>query len=261
MKKAIFFLLLIGLIYNLSAQKNPVLIDSIALKADRFIGIDSFGAIYFTKGNIFHKKWNQQQWQFGDFMLGELTDVSILNPLKIALFYLSSNTVVLVDKYLNEIDRINFNTISEFKNVTKVCLANDNRIWIFDSNTQQLEVFDVNATKTIVKTQPLSALPISQRGNFNYCWVLTPTTLSLFNIYGSLLNTAENESFLDIRIINDDLILQKEDGLYFLSNKAQKLEKINLPEIPIQQFYVTNEILYIYDQSKIYSFALTPQKN
>ncbi|GAA3513540.1 hypothetical protein GCM10022393_29170 [Aquimarina addita] len=261
MKKIILFLAVISLFYKLSAQVNPKQLDSIALKADRFIGVDSFGAIYFTEGNIFYKKWNQQQWQFGDFILGELTDVYVLNPLKIVLFYQPSNTVVLVDKYLNEIDRINFNTITEFKNVTQVSPANENRIWVFDSNTQQLEIFDTTSEKTIVKTQPISTLPHSQHSNFNYCWLLTSDKLLLFNIYGSLLTQIENENFLNLKIINNDLILQKEDGLYFLSNKAQKKEKINLPEIPIKQFYVTNEILYIYDQRKIYSFALTPQKN
>ncbi|MDH7445245.1 hypothetical protein [Aquimarina sp. 2201CG14-23] len=261
MKKIIFFLIILGSIYSVSAQRNVIAKDTIALDTNRFLGIDTFGATYFAKDNIFYKKWNNQEWQFGDFILGQLTEVSILNPLKIVLFYESSNTVVLVDKYLSEIDRINFNTITEFKSLSLVSPANDNSIWIFDVNTQQLEVFDTNSDKTIVASQPLSELATRQQSNFNYCWVLSDNTLSQFNIYGSLLNRIDNNGFIDIRIINNDLLILKTDGLYYRSTETEEIEKINLPEIPIKQFYVTNEILYIYHQSKIYSFDLTPQKN
>jgi len=216
--------------------------------------------MYYTKGNIFYKKWNGREWQFGDFILGQLTQVSILNPLKIVLFYESSNTVVLVDKYLSEIDRINFNTISEFKSVSFISPANDNSIWVFDNNTQQLEIFNTLSDKTLVTTQPIGELPVSLQSNFNYCWILTSERLSQFNIYGSLLGSIKNEAYKEIRIINDDLIILKEDGLYYRSTKTEEIEKIQLPEIPVKQFYVTNEILYIYDHSQVYCFTIKSQK-
>ncbi|MBQ4803103.1 hypothetical protein J8L88_09610 [Aquimarina sp. MMG015] len=260
MKQIILFLILLGFIHKGYTQRNVIAQDTIALKADQFLGIDSFGAIYYAKDNIFYKKWNNQEWQFGDFILGQLTQASVLNPLKILLFYESSNTIVLVDKYLSEITRVNFNTITEFKSVSLVSPANDNSSWLFDNNTQQLEVFNTNSEKTLVATQPINELPTLLRSNFNYCWILTSENLSQFNIYGSLLNRNENEGYNDIRIINNDLIVLKDDGLYYRYTKTGEIEKINLPEIHIKQFYVTNEILYIYDQSKIYSFDLTLQK-
>ena len=261
MKQILFFFVLFGYIHTNFAQNSVVVQDSIPLQADRFLGIDSFGAIYYTKENIFYKKWNDQQWQFGDFILGQLTEVNILNPLKIVLFYESSNTIAIVDKYLSEIDRVNFNTTAVFKNVSLVTPANDNSIWLFDTNTQQLELFNTIKDKTLVTTQPINELASSIHSNFNYCWVLTPQTLLQYNIYGSLLNTIKNEGYTDLRIIGDDLILFKEGTLYYHSTETKEIEKINLPEIPVKQFYVTNEILYIYDQSTIYSFDLTPPKN
>jgi len=260
MKKIILFLILLGGIQASFAQRNVVLKDSITLRADQFLGIDSFGAVYYLKDNIFYKKWNDREWQFGDFILGQLTQVTILNPLKIALFYQTSNTLVLVDKYLSEIDRVNFNTTVEFKNISLVSSANDNSVWIFDTNTQQLEVFNTISEKTLVATQPINELPEVLRSNFNYCWILTPETLYQFNIYGSLLYRSENSEYKNIQIFNNDLIIEKEDGLYYRTTSTEKLEKLNLPEIPIKQFYVTQEILYIYHQSTIYSFDLTPPK-
>ncbi len=260
MKKLILFLIILGSIQSINSQQNAIKKDSIELQADHFLGVDSFDAIYYSKENIFYKKWGNQEWQFGDFILGKLTSVSILNPLKILLFYENSNTIVIVDKYLTEIDRINFNTISEFKNTSHISAANDDTVWIFDNNTQQLEVFDTSSKKTIIATQPINQLPIKQTSNFNYCWLLTPNTISQFNIYGSILYKTENTGYQDIKIMNDDLILLKEGNLYHLFTDTGAIEKIKLPEITVKQFYVTHEILYIYHQSKIYSFDLTSPK-
>lgn len=261
MKKILLFFIVIASAQISSAQRNVTLNDSISLNADIFLGVDSFGAIYYQKENIFYKKWNNQEWQYGDFILGELTQVSILNPLKIVLFYETSNTLVTVDKYLSEIDRVNFNATAEFKNVSLMTPANDNSVWIFDNNTQQLDIFNTVSEKTLITTQPLNELPKALQSTFNYCWVLTDQTLTQYNIYGSLLSLLKNNKYQNIRIVKDDLILQKEDGLYYCRTKTEKIEKINLPEIPIKQFHVTNEILYIYHQSTIYSFDLTPRKN
>ncbi|MBQ4818505.1 hypothetical protein [Aquimarina sp. MMG016] len=231
-----------------------------SLEADHFWGVDSFGAIYYSENNIFHKKWNDQELQYGDFILGKLSSVSILNPLKIVLFYEDSNTIILIDKYFNEIDRINFNTLTDFKNVTKVSAANDNSVWIFDSNTQRFELFDTDLRKTLLITQPINDLANILRSNFNYCWALTEKELLQFNIYGSLIDRFPNEEYLDFQMTNNDLVIKKDNQLYYYNIQGKKSEKINLPEIHIKQFYVTNEILYIYDQSKIYSFDLTSPK-
>ncbi len=260
MKKILSVLLLIGYFLTGYAQQYLSPKDSIDLQTDQFIGIDSYGAVYHSKKNIFYKSWNNREWQYGDFALGEITSVSILNPLKIILFYESSNSVVIIDKYLTEIDRINFNTITEFKSVSSVSAANDNNLWVFDTNTQQIALFDTTTDKTLINTQPINKIPTLQRSNFNYCWVLTPGILSQFNIYGSLIARHENIDFIDFTTINNDLIALKEDGLYYVSTATAEMEKLNLPEIPIKQFYVTNEILYIYSQSMIYSFDLTPPK-
>jgi len=260
MKNIIFLLVVISSVQTIIPQRNAITKNVMELETDLFLGVDSFGATYYSKENVFYKKWQEQEWQFGDFVLGKLSSVSILNPLKILLFYESSNTIVVVDKYLTEINRINFNTISEFKNASHISAANDNTIWIFDTNTQQLEVFDTNSKNTISTTLPINQLPIKQTGNFNYCWLLTSDTLYQFNIYGSILHKKENSGYEDMKIINNDLILLKEGGLYYYTSETDQTEKIKLPEITVKQFHVTQEILYIYDQSKIYSFDLTPPK-
>lgn len=261
MKILISFLLYLVSFYTLSAQIELTKKDSIPLVADQLWGIDSFDGIYYSKDNILHKNWNTQQLQFGDYSLGELSSVSILNPLKIILFYQTSNTIVLIDKYFNEIDRINFNTLPEFKNVTHVAAANDNSVWIFDANNQQLELFDTDLRKTLITTLPINELPKNIQSNFNFCWIMTETEIFQYNIYGTLVDRFENKEYSNFCIADNQLILKEENELYYYENENKRSEKINLPQISIKQFQVTNEILYIYDLTKIYSFKLTsPEK-
>ncbi|MDY8136549.1 hypothetical protein [Aquimarina sp. 2201CG5-10] len=260
MKRRILFLTFIFFTQYTFAQRNVSIKDSISIEADSFWGVDSFDAIFYSKDNVFYKKWNNQEWQYGDYILGQLSSVSILNPLKIMLFYESSNTIVLVDKYLTEIERINFNVITEFKNVTKASPANDNSIWIFDNNNQRLELFDTNSRKTLLSAQPINELPVALQSNFNVCWILINNQFLQYNVYGSLLYKFQNSGYSDLCIVNNDLILKKENNLFYYDTQSESLEKIKLPEITVKQFYVTNEILYIYHQTKIYSFDLTLQK-
>ena len=165
------------------AQEPLFLKKTIVLKADHFWGVDTFDALFFSKENVFVKQWNHQKLEFTDYSLGELSYVSLLNPLKILLYYSNSNTVIILDKYLNEIKRIDLNTISGFANIHSVSPANDNTIWVFNSNSQRLELFNTITLKTILSTQPIAQLPIYQFSNFNFCWLVTDKIIYKFNFF------------------------------------------------------------------------------
>ena len=236
---------------NLATDTNPI-----RLSTERFVGIDNFSAVYTINQNILYKSWNAQIWQFGDYTLGTITKVSITNPLKILLFYQNLNTVVILDKYLNEIERIDFNTTVNFKNPSFVSLANDQSIWLFDNNAQQLELFDLETENTLFTTLPVKGIPIDEHCNFNYCWMLTENKILQFNIYGNQLTEINNNNFEQIHIYKKGILLKKEDALYSMTVQAKEFKKLNLPKIPIEHFYVTGEILYIYSAGMLYSFDL-----
>ncbi len=256
MKNIIVFIILWVNTNHTFSQDHLAITDSIPLVADHFWGIDSFNAVYYTKETVFYKKQKTDIWQYSDLSLGKITQISILNPLKIALFYEDTNTVVMLDNFLTEINRIQFNFLSDYKNTIKVTSANDASLWVFDSNTQQLDIFNSISKNTLRSSQPINDLPIVQRSNFNYCWLLTDKQFYEFNTYGSLLNRFDNDGFTDLEIANEDLILKKNNALYYYSSFSNTTEKINLPKITIKQFSVTNEILYIYSLTTVYSFTL-----
>lgn len=227
-----------------------------SLLVDRFVEVDNFGALYTIKDNILIKRLDKKKWQYNNFQLGEITSIDILNPLKITLFYEDFNTVIVLDNTLNEIRRIDFNVIDDFKNLAAATTANDRNLWIFDTNTQQLEVFNYLQEKTPIKNLPISEKFVMLKSNYNFCRVLTETILYTYNIYGSLLSQQELTGVTDFSMTNTEVIFLKEKQLYYTNDDDVYL--INLPSnrIAIKQFSLHDDILYIYNGIVLYQFQL-----
>jgi hypothetical protein len=73
-----------------------------------------------------------------------LTKVDITNPLKIFTFFMKISILCNFRQSVKqEIQKVNFNQV---KIDTNKCagLSGQNKIWTFDSNTQQIGLYDLN---------------------------------------------------------------------------------------------------------------------
>ena len=250
----------------LLAQKaNPV--SKTPLTADKFIGVDSFNNIYFITNMELHKNGVDGDFVFNDLQLGPLASVDIINPLNVVLFYEDTNTVVLVDNKLNEIERINFNNLPEFLNINHATNAGNNRLWIFNVDTQQLELFNYRNLKKTSFSQPFPGNLIWQTSNFNYCYLLTENKIRVFNIYGSLLSELDAKGYKKVIQQDEKVLGVKDNTLYYLAEisegtttKYPEAIKISIPEITIKDLHLTLEFLYIYDGKNIHILKLTQPK-
>lgn len=234
---------------------ETTLIAKKELEADSFVSVDSFGNTYFIKDNVLHKESkDQKSWVYQNIQLGSITAVDILNPLKITVFYSDFNTAIILDNTLNEVKKIDFNTIIDFKNALFVTTAHEKNLWLFDTNTQQLEVFNYRNEKTIMHTQPIPETIVDMQSNYNYCYVLTPTSVLTFNIYGSLLSEFPVDTMEAIAMHNQNYILHKQNKLYFFNNQVLQPIKLPLKKIDIKQFSLQNDIMYIYDGMTLFQF-------
>ena len=230
------------------------------LQADQFIGVDPYNNYYFIKDNVFHKKGPDGALVFSDFQLGALSSIDIINPLKIALFYESVNTVVFLDNKLNEIERINFNIQSDLINSGTVTNAGNNRLWVFNVDTQQLELFNYRSQNKTIVSQPFSGEIIAQASNFNYCFLLTEHSLRAFNSYGSFLFETNISGFEKIVQQNEKIIGLKENELFYITENSINPLKIPISENKIKDLQLTQDLLYIYDGINILAFSLTQPK-
>lgn len=263
--KPVLLLLLLVCQYGFAQSLAPV--SKVPFVADRFIGIDNYKNSYFIKDRVINKQGPDGNFLFNDLQLGRITSVDIINPLKVVVFFQDTNTVVMLDNKLNEIERINFNNLPQFMNVSTATNAGNNNLWLFNVDTQQLELYNYGAKLQTVVSQPFPGKLLSQASNFNYCFALTENKLRAFNIYGSILNEIDSEAYEKIIQQNENLIALRENCLYYLPHFAQPnveisqgTTKLEIPEMEIKDLQLSNDILYIYDGKYLHTFKLTIPK-
>lgn len=256
MKRLTFILALLSL--SAFAQDSIATFNKARLPLDveTIIGIDNFGTMYYETNNIFYKKTADKIINYSNVQLGQLTSVDVFNPLKIIAYYKDFNTVIILDNRLAEILRIDFNTLQSYKNVSFVSLGNDNTIWIFNQDNQRLELYDYKSKSVRATTMPVVSNALSFTSNYNYAWLLTENYIYKYSYFGSLVFKIKNTGYTKLTERNDDIILQKENNLYFLDNKTQEITPIALPILLINQFLVTGETMYIYDSKILHEFQL-----
>ncbi len=220
------------------------------------VQIDEFGTQYSFNYNTFYSKGTKGNFEYTNIQLGDITSANVFNPLKIYIFYKDFNTVVILDNRLAEIKKIDFNTLNPFRIISKISPANDNNIWIFNENTQQLELFDFINNKTKHTTLPIEGNVLDLESNYNFCWLLTDTFIYTYNYFGSLISKQANNGFEQLRETNGNLILKSNNSLFFLSKKANEITELDLPKLLIKRFFVTNETLYIYDDEFLHQYQL-----
>lgn len=231
-------------------------IKIIDLKHEKIISFDNFGTPYFLKNNTLYTKNTPNNLTYNNLQLGELSSVNTFNPLKINLFYKDFNTVIILDNRLAEIYKVDFNTLTPYLNVSFISTGNDNTIWIFNQDLQRLELFDYKSRTTRAHTVPIQSTILDLKSNFNYCWLLTEKYIYVYNYFGRLIRKIENSGYSSLAQHNENLILKKDNSLYYLNKNEDEVTQIKTPNLLIEAFFVTNETLYIYNNENLQQFQL-----
>ena len=253
-------LLFLFIFPTLAFSQETSLVEKTTLDADSFVGYNSFEDLFYIKDQVLYKKTKTELFNYKNFQLGEIYSVDIVNPMNIAVYYQDFNTVVLLDNKLTEIERVEFNTISEFTNTSQVTVATNNSLWVFNVDLQQLELYNYRSKSKTVVSLPINGEILSQVSNFNYCFVLTEEKIRAYNIYGSLLAEINNEGFQKLVQFNEDLIAIKDNELYYIDKDTRESKKVNSPEITIKDLQLTQDYIYIYNGKNVHKLKLTSPK-
>lgn len=256
MKYTIFLFLLLSVSIFSQETIETTYVKKVELKADKLVSIDNFGTTYFIKNDVFYKKDADKTITYNNLQLGNLETANAFNPLKINLFYKDFNTVIILDNRLAEIFKIDFNSLQDYKNITHISTGYDNTLWVFNQDTQQLELFEYKTKITRVKTLPVKSQVLDLKSNYNSCWLLTENYLYLYNYFGSLLAKIKNNGYTEISESNENIVLKKEQNLFYLKKNEENPISILIPNLLINQFFVTNETLYIYDNELLHKYQI-----
>lgn len=229
---------------------------SIKLNADKFIGVNMFDEQFIIQDNTLLKVTNDKEFAYNNVQLGAIHDVNIINSLQYSVFHKDFNVYVQLDKKLGVQNTINFNNSTNLSGVSYAATTSNKRLWVFNSDTQQLQIYNPQHDNIEAESMPIQHQVLKLYSNYNFCWVLSKTTLQQFNVYGNLLNSYALEGYDDFTYYRGFIIVKKANELYILSVDAATPQKINLPEIPIKEFSVTNETLYIYTGKELHTFTI-----
>lgn len=230
---------------------KTTLIKKELLEVDTLISIDNFETLFYINNDVFTKQTTQNTLTYNNFQLGKLNSANPFNPLKINLFYKDFNTVIILDNRLSEIVKIDFNTRTPFKNITHVATGFDNTLWIFNQDLQKLELFDYKTKTTRAQTVPILSTVLALKSNYNYCWLLTTNFLYKYNYFGSLVKKIKNNGYTSLSESNENIYLQKNNSLFYLDKNSETPIPIEIPNLLIKQFFVTNQTLYIYNNKTL----------
>lgn len=252
------FYLFLFLSSSIFAQEviETSLVKKTKLNVETLISVDNFGTTYYINNNTFYKKNASKIITFNNLQLGNLETANTFNTLKINLFYKDLNTAIILDNRLVSMFKIDFNTLPAYKNISHISTGHDNTIWIFNQDIQQLELFDYKTNTTRAETMPVQTEVLDLKSNYNTCWLLTKRYLYVYNYFGSLLKKMKNDGFTALAESNQNIVLKKDNALFYLKKNTGNPIPISTPDFLIKQFFVTNETLYIYDNETLHEYQI-----
>lgn len=244
--------------FSFSQNYTTQLFMTKELDASRFHGVDQKGNLYYErKGNLI-KLFDGEELEFRDLRLGNIHYVDYLNPLRILVFYKEANTVVFLDNRMNELDRINFNFSRNNSNFDFVTMANDNSIWTFNIDVNELQVYDHRRKSILARSIPLYDEVVLQKSNFNFCYLATENSFIKFNIYGSIIEQLQLK-VSQFDIYKNTVLFKNTEGQFFFMNKANEIFSVDFPEILKEAFFLNDEKIYIYNGKELFIYTLKKQ--
>lgn len=253
-----------SLCFYVSAQDIiPVRILSASQSAvQTYVGTDAFGWQYTIRGNEFIKYNDSQTLKFRALSLGKLSRVDIQNPLQVVLFYKAFNTAVLLDNQLNETARINFSELEKELIAEAVGLASQNRLWIYDINTQQIGLYDLGQKRFKTITPPYNDGIKFYHSDYNYFyWIDSKNNCYRVNLFGSVNSLGIVPAFGEVQIISANSIIYSRDNELFYYNLANSVtQKIKIDEKTFRSFYYTGQILSIFTETDIIQYKIIVPK-
>jgi len=234
-------------------------LDSIAITEDDFLGYDQFGFYYSIKNNVLSKQKKEESFEYKNISLGKPTKIDIQNPLKIMLFYENFNTIILLDNQMSETQKINLSENEVPIMATATGIASGNRLWIYNSLTQQIGLFDY------LKNTFQSITP-SFQGNIKYYesdfnifqWIDNNMNWYSCDVFGKITSLGKISDFEQIQVItNQSIIFSKEKKLYVQDLKSNTISPIENVEKSFKNFHYKDQILSIFTNQGITNYKIS----
>lgn len=264
--KWIFFLLL-NLFFVCAYSQSITMkqIDSLDFKSHKykaFVGVDTQENFFFTKDQEIIKTDLTKQWSYTSFELGFPSGISLLNSLEILVFYEQANTFVMLDRFLNETNRIRLNDLAPPQSAKLLTNAKNNEIWLVDNYENKLKYINYQNNVRSSVSINLSELILDLKANFNNAYLLAENFLYQFDNYGTLLHEIKLrlDEVSKFVLGNRYIILLGKTRNYLYDTNLKKIGSFVLSKNNKVDSYLKDEIFYIFDDGIITKHQLEISK-
>lgn len=199
---------------------------------------------------------------------GPIARMDVSNPLKIALYYQDFSTVVILDRFLNEVNVIDLRRAGVMQ-AAAVATSYDNAIWAYDQQAAKIIKIDgqgkVQFSSSDLRNvfeSPINPSRIMDNNGLLYLYD-RKSGWYLFDYYGGFKQLVSVTGLKDVGVIDGTMVGRKEDQLWQF-NPKKTYEPTLLPlasginAIDIQQVQVQDHKLYIRTKSDIECFIRRP---
>ena len=238
---------------------TPEFSSKIEINARFFVGYDKFDFLYFIQNNTLFKSKNGVSLDYKNVALGQITKVDLLNPLKVLVFYERFNTVVTLDNQLNETLKINFSELKTPLIVTKMGMASQNQLWVFDEITSQLYLYETgNGTIKAVGT-PISTEIQYYNSDFNtFEWLDKNNNWYQCSIFGKVEKLNYIFDFDSILFSNEAFIFfRKHEKVLLFNKKSSEIISLKNSDKTFESLTYKNQILTIFTTQGISNYKIT----
>ncbi|MCL9771033.1 hypothetical protein NAT47_11465 [Flavobacterium sp. HXWNR69] len=259
-KRNLFLITFSLLFYSLIAQEfhTASKINSFTIKADTFLGFDNQKNYYSLNNNTLSKTNGKTTYQYNNLALGKITNVDFQNPLQLVVFYKTFNTVVLLDNQLNEIKKINFNSKSVPITLEAVALSSQNQIWVYDSVTSKIGLYNINSETFKWISTVLENPILSYESDYtHFYWTDLKLNLYRISIYGTIEKLGNLPNYDAIQLTkNGNSLYVLDNKMYYYNLITKSSSKIKIDEKIISNFFFKDGILSIFTQNEITNYKI-----
>lgn len=257
MRKIILYIIFNLFLGRISAQK-----DSLP-EMSRFISgsfvdfqVDNLGDIFVLTPNNELKKYSGAGDSLGVFndvrRYGKIAYIDVTNPLKILLFYQEYGTIVMLDRFLNNVNSIDLRHLG-FYQVTCIGLAYDNNIWVYDALAGKLNKISgdgsvINQTNDIRQDVDSIPNPVLLTDQSGLVYLFDPQKGAYtFDHYGGYAKFIPLKNWRHFSVINKTMLGW--NGHEFLKYRDDMFseEKKSIPSyyLPAFKILIMPDFLYV----------------
>lgn len=233
--------------------------------------VDELGSVYVLTSSGQIKKYNSSLDSIAVFnevkRYGQLHSIHTENPLRTILFFKNFNTVVLLDRMMQMVQKIDLRKSNLFQ-VSAIAPSYDNRLWVFDQQNSRIKKINFDGSVVFESTDLRLVFdeiihPVKIIEHQGSLYLLDSLVgVYIFDYYGGFKKKVLYPHTTDIQSWGDALLGICKGSVWLKKENELDVKRVNFPEkFPdADQLHFSSQMAYHLHDHKISLYSFTFNK-